>query len=54
MEKAVLFEKEKNIAIMKLNKILKTNKVIEVRYIEKKHTELSYLKPMKANKFIFF
>jgi hypothetical protein len=45
---------EKDIAIMKLNKILKTNKVIEVRYIEKKHTELSYLKPMKANKFIFF
>ena len=46
---------EKDIAALKLiNKMVNSNKVIEVHHTEKKQTELSYLKSIKRNKFIFF
>jgi len=45
---------DKDIAALKLKKMLNSKKVIEVQYTGKENTKLSYLKSMKANNFIFF
>jgi len=46
---------EKDIARLKLiKKMVNSNKVLEVHHSNKKPTELSYLKSITPNKFIFF
>ena len=46
---------EKDIAALKLiKKMANSNKVLEVHHTNKRPTELSYLKSITPNKFIFF